>query len=580
MSKTLKLIAPWVEHLCIPIRNGANAHTLLDFNRFRYRGVPKTHEIKLGNVQLLDRDDIAQRMFIAITGKEDVSPATKGNIFLAARRHFAFCDAQTPPLQPLSETAYVKELEYNSIRQRRGEIKDSTESRKRADLSSLYQWQDLSIKNIKPLKIRHSGCSQTEPTRGYSDADLKLLLPLLRSIFKQLYQQFIVDPQLHFQASPNEKTMVFSWKGNDYPVSGGASKIFYAATFLLSYYTWSNSTVLYSLRRPQTSTHAISSNWYQMPAFKRRAFKTVTVELGDHGRIEIPKYATQFFDQLLIASKLVDPSPNGLLLPAYSYRSKKVQMMSGSLLNDFKAKWFTKNFPMTDERGEILWPVPRRFRATGSHLTLALKSTLEAAILLDNTPRTIALAYSSGNPHENDLMNRDTSQTLEQIVRDRQSVELAKQKVREAQKVEVLAYEAYIRRASPPTRSAHGSYCKEPRGAMAEKFTSRARAHGLITESENLACADLIKCWSCGHQVLVESVTDLWCVLSFRECIEESACLHIDNAHYKKNFGEALAKIDLRLKQLSPKVVQQARRKLADEGRHPLWMDIDSVNIS
>ncbi|MFV7707874.1 hypothetical protein [Shewanella algae] len=579
MSKTLKLIAPWVEHLCIPIRNGANAHLLLDFNRYRYRGVPKTHEIKQGNVQLLDRDDIAQRMFITITSREDASPATKGNAFTAARRHFAFCDAQTPPLQPLSEVAFVKELEHNSIRQRLGEIKDSTESKLRGDLSSLYQWLDLPVRHIYPLGVR-SGRTQTEPTRGYSDADLKQLLPLLRSIFKQLYQQFIIDPELHIQASSNAHTMVFSWKGKDYPVAGGASKIFYVATFLLSYYTWSNSTVLYSLRRPQTSTHAISSNWYQMPAFKRRAFKTITVELGDHNKLEIPKYATQFFDQLMTVSKLVDPKPDGLLLPAYSYRKRKVQMMSGCLLNGFKANWLTKYFPMTDERGDVLWPTPRRFRATGSHLTLALKGTLEAAILLDNTPRTIALAYSSGNPHENDLMNRDTSQTLEQIVRDRQGVESAKQKVREAQKVEVLAYEAYIRRASPPTRSANGSYCKEPMGAMAERFTSRARAHGLITESENLACADLIKCWSCGHQVLVESVTDLWCALSFRECIEESACLHIDNAHYQKNFGEALAKIDLRLKQLSPKVVQQARRKLADEGRHPLWMDIDSVNIS
>ena len=63
MSKTLKLIAPWVEHLCIPIRNGANAHTLLDFNRFRYRGVPKTHEIRLGNVQLLDRDDSTETVY-------------------------------------------------------------------------------------------------------------------------------------------------------------------------------------------------------------------------------------------------------------------------------------------------------------------------------------------------------------------------------------------------------------------------------------------------------------------------------------------------------------------------------------
>lgn len=55
MSKTLKLRARWVEHLCIPIRNGANAHTLLGFNRFRYRGVPKIHEIKQGNVELLAR---------------------------------------------------------------------------------------------------------------------------------------------------------------------------------------------------------------------------------------------------------------------------------------------------------------------------------------------------------------------------------------------------------------------------------------------------------------------------------------------------------------------------------------------
>ena len=115
----------------------------------------------------------------------------------------------------------------------------------------------------------------------------------------------------------------------------------------------------------------------------------------------------------MTASKLVDPNPDGLLLPAYSYRKRKVQMMSGCLLNDFKAKWLARYFPMTDEQGEILWPVPRRFRATGSHLTLALKGTLEAAILLDNTPQTVAHAYSSGNKYENDLMNRDTSQTLE-----------------------------------------------------------------------------------------------------------------------------------------------------------------------
>ncbi|EHK2864324.1 hypothetical protein J7G17_003046 [Vibrio parahaemolyticus] len=562
MNRDTPLLAPWSEHLCISIINGANTLTNLDFNRFRYYGVPKTNEIKGGNVTLLERDEIAQKMLVVFTEKKDASPATKGNIFTAARRHFSFCDAQEIPLEPLTERAFIKELEYLLIRQRRGEIKDSTVKRIRADLSSLYQWLELTV-NVRLPKHLHTSTTQSEPTRGYSDQDLKQLLPLLRSIFKQLYKQFVNEPNRHMQAGPNSNTMTFCWKGESYPVCGGAAKLFYVATFLLSYYTWSNSTVLYSLRRPQIGCHTLSENWYQMPAFKRRSFKTITVELGDNSRFEIPKYATQFFNQLVAASKLVDPTPNGLLLPAYSYRKKKVQMMSGCLLNDFKARWLNRYFPMIDERGKRLWPVPRRFRATGSHLTLARKGVIEAAILLDNTPKTINDDYSSGNPHENDKMNRDTIFTLEQTVRDGQGVEDAKQKVRESQKIKILAYEAYIKRASPPTRGAHGGYCKEPKGLSAEKFTSRARQHKLISDKEHLACADLLQCWSCTHQVLVESVIDIWCILSFRESLEESAYLHIDVSHFHKNFDAVIKRIDTRLKSLNPRVVNQARRKLA-----------------
>ncbi len=33
--------------------------------------------------------------------------------------------------------------------------------------------------------------------------------------------------------------------------------------------------------------------WYTMPAFKRRAFKTIQIEIGEH-ELEIPKYAMTF----------------------------------------------------------------------------------------------------------------------------------------------------------------------------------------------------------------------------------------------------------------------------------------------
>ncbi|WP_405081210.1 hypothetical protein ACI51X_21310 [Pectobacterium versatile] len=402
-------------------------------------------------------------------------------------------------------------------------------------------------------------------------------MPLLRSIFKQLYKQFILDPDLHIKASTSMPTMIFSWQGKNYPACGGVSKMIYAATYLLSYYTWSNSGILYTLKRPSIGSHSPSDNWHQMPAFKRRAFKTITVEIGDNNRLEIPKYASQFFDQLMNASTLLDPRPNGLLLPAYSYRTKSIQMVSSCLLNDFKSQWLNKHFPMTDDHGERLWPVPRRFRATGSYLTLIFKGPMETALLLDNTPDTVEQAYSSGNRHENNQMNRDTSHALEHVARDRQGVELAKQKVRDEQNIEMLTYESYVKRASPLMRSAHGSYCNDAMNTMAQKFTSRAHNHELITEGEKLACADLLQCWSCHHQVLVESVTDLWCVLSFRECLEQSIFIHLDKTHYTKNFSNTIVNIDNRLKLLNQKTLQKARNKLADEGRHPLWTDVDNL---
>lgn len=371
--------------------------------------------------------------------------------------------------------------------------------------------------------------------------------------------------------------MTFIWKGETHRLRSGITKLFCAGTYLLAYYTWTNSSVMYNLKRPQMVSHKMSDEWHQMPAFKRRAFKTITVEIGAHDRLEIPKYALQFFDRLLNASRLIDPNPDAFLL--HKCNSGKVQMMTGATLSGFKRNWLSRHFPMTDERGIRLEPIIRRFRATGGQLLLARKSPIEAALLLDNTPNVVNLSYSSGNPHENNLMNRDTALTLEHQVRDRQGVEKAKEKVRTSQNVEVLAYDAYIDRCTPLIRSATGSFCKNPYGNSAQKYIKRLENHGLLKEGERLACADLLKCFSCAEQVIVESVKDIWCVLSFRDCLEESLYLHRDKAHHEKNFGQVLNNISARLQLINPKVIRQAENKLSFDGRHPLWPDAASVDI-
>lgn len=574
MSDNPSFKALWIAHLAVQVRDGSNVLTQLDFNRFRYAGIPQTKHIHAGKAKSANRDDLALQLYRVITQAEELAEATKHSLFVIARQHLSYSDSYN--LSPFTKQSISSQLRHLSNRQRRGEIKDTTETRHRSELSTLLQLLGLPHKSWLPA-IPTSGKSQQQPAKGYSDQDLKKLLPFLRSLFKQLHAQFVAEPERHLMASKNNATMTFNWQGKAYPIYAGITKLFCAATYLLAYYTWSNSKVLYDLKRPHTVNHSLSEDWYQMPAFKRRAFKTITVEIGANDRLEIPKYALQFFDKLLTAARLCNPDPEAYLLG--SACRGQVKPMSGSTLNGFKRVWLAKHFPLTDSQGERLWPVAQRFRATGSQLALAHQGLMKTAHLLDNTPNVVRASYSTGNPHENTQMLRDAAQTLEQSARDRQGVEAAKQAVRQNQQVEVLAYEAYLAKATPPSRTAHGGYCKQPFGEKAEAFNRRVRKHHLQTEGERLACADLLACFSCEHQVLVESEDDLWCLLSFRESIEESLYMHLDKTHFQKNFGSVLERIDARLKLINNKVLRVAERKLSVQGRHPLWSDAASVSI-
>ena len=37
---------------------------------------------------------------------------------------------------------------------------------------------------------------------------------------------------------------------------------------------------------------------------------------------------------------------------------------------------------------------------------------------------------------------------------------------------------------------------------------------------------------------------DIWCLLSFKACIEESLYLHLDASHYRKNFEDIIQFIE------------------------------------
>ena len=73
-------------------------------------------------------------------------------------------------------------------------------------------------------------------------------------------------------------------------------------------------------------------------------------------------------------------------------------------------------------------------------------------------------------------------------------------------------------------------------------------------------------------------MADIWCLLSFKACIEESLYLHLDASHYRNNFEAIISFIDQKiLPNLHVKVLKQAQTRLDDDGLHPAWDEADSI---
>lgn len=341
---------------------------------------------------------------------------------------------------------------------------------------------------------------------------------------------------------------------------------------LLSYYTYSNTGIILNLKRPHNASTSLGEEWYTMPAFKRRAFKIIHVEIGEHEYLDIPKYCINFFDKLLEVSCLLN-SKDDLLFHRVAY--KNVKPMIDRTLNDFCRTWLDKQFKLTDQTGRRLRPVISRFRETGAQLTTYYQGELANNIMLGNTPQTRKRNYSEGNKHQNNGMMQDAAAIRQEQAEKKKGAKAAQKSLN----IDVLTIEEEYKINIPElSRTPNGSSCATPFGEKSERYNRRAKKHNLLKEGERLACADLLECFGCTGQVIVQSVSDIWCLISFRDCIEESLYLHLDAHHYRHNFEDVVTFIDNNiLPNIKKNILKKAELKLNDEGRHPIWDDSESI---
>lgn len=570
MMNNITYLKGWKHELCIPLINSTDNY-LADFNRFLVKGFPTTEQLQQGGYfEDANREGAILQIKLQYDKEieEDASHNTLYAIFGEISRYLRWCD-ETGHISftKISLEGYMAHLQNKVML---GVLKRSTYMKKYADMVTTFtQYLDLPRCYFENVIVMDK--SDVEPFEAYTRSDLNQLLPFLRKLFNQTYQQFIQAPDKHIRAFQGQPSMTFKWKGQSYKLCGAINKMMCAATYLLAYYTYTNTSDLFKLKRPKNASTSAGAIWYTMPAFKRRAFKTIQVEVGEH-ELNIPKYAVTFFDKLLNASRLISNDENSTLLLRRT--KKNIASLINTTLQDFLYKWLEQHFTFTDQLGRRLRPMVSRFRETGSQLTTYHQGEMINNIMLNNTPNIRKRHYSKGNRLVNNGMMQDAMSIRQEQIKSDVGIKQA----RENLNIEVLVIEAENKVNIPELcRTANGGSCAAPFGEKSKKYNKKAQKQELAKEGERLACADLLGCFGCPYQVIVQSVSDIWCLLSFKACIEESLYLHLDASHYRKNFEDIVKFIDQKiLPYIHKQILRQAEVKL-DDGNHPTWDDSESI---
>lgn len=548
-------------NLALLLKTGVNKTTTFHFARFLYVGVPPLTTLHKGTSA--HRDSQVYRWHQCIAATQEYSDTTKYGYISDLIQFVRFCDSQG--LIPESQTAVTYWERHLVEGVRLGNLRVNTARKLLSCTRCLLQLLGHPTKQwFSPY---HLFRAEVNPTQGYTDAELKQLVRLISAFFKQVSQQIIQSPERHLGAATNKQTAIFQYQGHEHHVASPVTKCFSAAFYLLAYYTWGNTTVLLNMVKPADKTYA-DGTWFEQSVLKPRANKYVSISIGDNGTFHVPKYALTFFEQLLKVSYLASATPHLL----WQTKARQVAPLEPAHLQTF-ATWLQTTFSLQDSDGSPLRPTARKFRASGSYRYLAKTgSQAETSLLLGNTPQVVSRHYSSGNQADNNNQLLAVAYTLEGVAKCT-DIQAAKAYAKQALAVDILPYEAFLAKYGHThgQKTVLGTGCKNVFDQHAEKYRRRHDFSPGDFAVDHLACADIHHCFSCPNQVIIDSVEDMWCLLSYQQTILDSRLNHLTPQHFDKNYAGLMDAINRILFSIHPKTRRLAEKKLKQEGRHPLW---------
>ncbi|MEF1291000.1 hypothetical protein [Vibrio sp. M260118] len=547
--------------LTIKLRTGVKQTFTYDFTRFFYKGV--AFKRNLQHAEPANRDSDVIRWYRIFSETNEYSDLTKQSYLRDFAKYVRFCDSKK--LNPESSTA-VESWERHLIEQVRISSMNVNSARKMISCPKkcLEMFGNPSAEWFSPYSLFRS---EPNPTQGYSDRELSSLIKIIHSFFRQISKQIMDSPEVHLNASGNQRTASFTYNQHTHEIASPITKCFSAAYFMLSYYTWGNTTVLLNMTKPKEKVFE-GGKWFEQSVLKPRANKYVSISIGDNGTFHVPKIALRFFEQLLKLSSLISSEPHLL------WRAKKgnIAPLEQGHIQNF-SKWLQETFAIKSDEGEPLRPMASKFRASGSYRYLSKTgNATETALLLGNTPYTLSKHYSSGNQVENQKQLLAATHTIEGAARC-SDINNAKEFAKKELGLEVLPYEDFLNKYADKhsQKTIIGTGCKDVYSNQADKYRRRNNFSPKDFLVDHLACSDIQNCFNCENQVIIESIEDIWCLLSYRDSIVDSKVHHLNEQHFNKNYSELLSSINRIMFTIHPKVKRLAEKKLQNEGRHPLW---------
>jgi len=201
-----------------------------------------------------------------------------------------------------------------------------------------------------------------------------------------------------------------------------------------------------------------------------------------------------------------------------------------------------------------------RFRETTSYQTIEHGHAYITMVALGNSLKTAESSYGNGHPETNRVITSQALQCLEHIVSGN-SVDDAKEKVRDKLKIPMLAHDEYVKKKIKTMPN--GIACDGKQQLISGKKTQVAANK---KTGKNRPCASFDQCYKCKSAKAINEVESIYKLVSFVDVLKEALDRY---PGAKSDVTERIDEFESIVDDASPNVINEALERFNRHGRHP-----------